>query len=88
MHCIGSLKLSETRSTAGGFLPDQHAEPPPQLITDGMEPRVSMVETAAIKPSGDAPICGDRALGSAATTGDTGSRTAAQRPRPPLFRQR
>ena len=31
MHSIGSLNLSETKSTAGGFLLYQHGESPPLL---------------------------------------------------------
>ena len=88
MHSIGSLNLSETKSTAGGFLLYQHGESPPLLITDGMEPQVSTVLTAAIQPSGDPPIPGERPRVDGATAGYPVSRTASQRPRSPLFRQR
>jgi len=88
MPDIGSLNLSETKNTAGGFLVNQHGEPPRLQITDGMEPQVSTVETAAIKPSGETPISGNRPRGNDTTAGDSGSRTAPQRPRSPLFRQR
>ena len=88
MHGIKSLDLSETKDMAGGFLLNQHEESPHQLITDGMEPHVSTVLTAAIQPSGDAPIRGDRRRGDGPAAGDTGSRTTAQRPRSPLFRLR
>jgi len=88
MHGIGSLDLSETKNTAGGILLDQLGEPPPLLITDGMEPQGSTVETAAIEPSGETPMRGGSPRGDAVAAGDSGSRTTAQRPRSPLFRQR
>ena len=88
MHGIMSSNQSGTNATAGGFLLNRHGEPPLLLITDGMEPQVSTVLTAAIQPSGDPPIPGERPRVDGAIAGDPVSRTASQRPRSPLFRQR
>ena len=88
MHATQSPNRSETKNTTGSFLLDRDGVPPPLLISDGMEPLVSTVERAAHKPSGDTLIWGGRQRGDDATAVESGSRTAAQRPRSPLFRQR
>ena len=87
MHGIRPSNLSGTKTTANSFLLNLHGEPPPLLITNGNEPQVSTVEKAASKPSDDTQIRGGHPRGDADTEGVSGSRTATQRPRSPLFRR-
>ena len=88
MDDVGTITLSTAHNRACGALFNQHEGPPPLLITDGMDPRISTEEMASLKSTVGTPIRECRPRGDDAGAGESGSRPPAPRPRAPLFRQR